>query len=105
MSKQSCTKCGHEFLRKEVVASIRKGYRPITCSSCGEVHLINDFSKLIIAMVVTLPIIFLLLFITSVFSMSPSQILITGVIVLAASIFSVQFIAKYETEENRSSKI
>ncbi|OLO37015.1 hypothetical protein BTR23_14845 [Alkalihalophilus pseudofirmus] len=105
MSKQSCTKCGHEFLHKEVVASLRKGYRPITCGSCGEVHLINDLSKLIIAMVVTFPIIFLLLFITSVFSMSALQILITGAIVLAISIFSVPFIAKYETEENRSSKV
>ncbi|OLO37892.1 hypothetical protein BTR23_13210 [Alkalihalophilus pseudofirmus] len=100
MAQQKCENCGTIITKKEIQKSLLKGYRPISCSNCGTVHQIKEFSKLVIAMLVTFPVVFFILLLATALGLSGIQTTIVGCIILAVTILSLPFIAKYELEEN-----
>ncbi|MDE5416300.1 TIGR04104 family putative zinc finger protein [Alkalihalobacterium chitinilyticum] len=101
MAQQKCESCGHEITRKEITKSLLKGFSPITCSNCGKVHLVQQISKLIIAMLVTFPIVFFLLLLSTAIGLSGLQTTVVGVILLAITLFASPFIARCEPAENQ----
>ncbi|WP_078428270.1 TIGR04104 family putative zinc finger protein [Alkalihalobacterium alkalinitrilicum] len=100
MAQQKCESCGTVITKKEIQKSLLKGYRPIPCSNCGTVHQIKEMSKLIIAMIVTFPIVFFVLLLSTALGLSGIQTTVVGVIMLVITILSLPFIAKYELAEN-----
>ena len=102
MAIQSCSSCSRSFTWKEVQKTLLRGYKPIVCSKCGEKHQINDFSKLLIGMLVTFPTVAFILLISRALSLSPSQTFIIGLLLLAGTIISLPFIAKYDKADNQT---
>ncbi|WP_209123840.1 TIGR04104 family putative zinc finger protein [Alkalihalobacillus sp. BA299] len=100
MAQQKCDNCGQVITKKEIQHSLLKGYRPITCNNCGTVHQIKEISKLIIAMLVTFPVVLLVLLLSTAIGLSGIQTFVVGLIILAITIVSLPFIAKYELAKN-----
>ena len=100
MAIQKCDNCKHHFSRKDIQKSFFKGFRPLNCPSCHTIHQIKDESKLIIGMIITFPIIFFILILSSVLGLSPIQTFVIGLVILGSILFMLPYIAKYQEKTN-----
>jgi CXXC-20-CXXC protein len=54
---KTCTKCGNIFSYKDRFFSFTPKYRSVTCGACGAKFKISEFSRILLAFLITLPII------------------------------------------------
>lgn len=56
MSIQKCKNCSNEFTYSEILGSILGGYKVLECTKCHTKYKITILSRLIVAVVLTVPI-------------------------------------------------
>lgn len=90
---EKCKSCSHPFTWKELYKSFIFGYKPIECSNCGSVNIINIPSRLLLGFLTIMPMLVYGLY----FSIYHSITYLAVALIISFFIsLSFPFIAKYK---------
>lgn len=94
-----CKNCSEHFSWKAVMKSLFFGYKPLTCESCGSVHYVSFWTRILNSALITL---FPLILVFSRFvPLKPPSALVAYFIWVAFTVLISPFFARYELRQNQ----
>jgi len=100
---KKCIKCGNQFAYKEKFLSSFPKYRSIKCKDCGAKYMVSEFSRLLFAILIALPL-FIRTFLPGVFLYGLIYLLLS-IVYLAILLFTYPYFALLKLEEVKVTEV
>lgn len=93
---QKCTECHQPFKWSQFFISLWLAYQPVKCRKCGSVHTVSNASRLLAALLLLVPVIYIFIFMQG---LELSEFLLPVVSVMAGISLILPFIMKYDKKK------
>ena len=93
-----CKNCSEPFSWKSIRRSIFFGYKPLTCESCGSVHYVSFWTRILVSVFTTTVPLFLVF--SRVIPLKPVNAVMIYLLWIFLSTYISPFFVRYELRQN-----